>query len=146
MDNYLISINKNILLYANKLSPLVSAGLVYSRKGYLNTNSIKKLVVDKYKNRIEIFSYIIFTHSPNLNLRKRKQCRRISKLKSPLSDRMYYFILPNCTTWQSSTHIVSPEAPAVHFIYFFFDAFKKFPSCVVYVVTSKEIFKSFSSC
>src|SRR5712691_3399233 len=51
MNNDLLSTNKSTLLDKNKITPLASVGRVYSRKGYVGSDDIKELAVDKYKNK-----------------------------------------------------------------------------------------------
>jgi len=50
-ENDLLSTNKSTLLDKNRTTPLASVGRVYSRKGYVDSDSIKELAVDKYKNK-----------------------------------------------------------------------------------------------
>lgn len=50
-DNDLLSTNKSTLLDRNKNTPLGLLGHLCSRKGYVGSDSIKELAVEKYKNR-----------------------------------------------------------------------------------------------
>lgn len=49
--NDLLSTNKSTLLDQNKITQLGLVGQLYSRKGYVSSDSINELAVDRYKNK-----------------------------------------------------------------------------------------------